>query len=151
MEPRYSITLIRSLLLVAVFVMPPVPTGRKAQASNADEPISIGSVTVNPQANNRRAVLFKGKASDIRVISGADPFGLPTCGQAFTLEDTTGSIEVWYMIKCNQEANAVVVVENDQLLVAATIDAPPATDLKTSKNPDTGFRAMATKLIRAKP
>ncbi len=152
MQRRCSNALRQSALLLTLLIMPLVPNGMSVQASDADKPISIGSITANPQANNRRVVLFKGKANDIRMIDGGT-LGIATCGQAFTLEDETGSIDVWYMIKCHHEdnANVVVVRENDQLLVAATIDASPATDLQTSKSPDTGFRAMATKLVRLKP
>ena len=63
------------------------------------------------------------------------------------------SILVAVMIKCHHEdtVNVVIVGEKDQLLVSATIDASPATDLQTSIKPDTGFRAMAMKLVRLKP
>src|SRR6188768_741324 len=137
MERRCSNTLIRSMLFVALLILSTAPIN--AQASDADKPISIGSITANPQANNRRVVLFKGKAIDIRMITGG-ALGIPTCGQAFTLEDDTGSIDVWYMIKCHHEdhANVVIVGEKDQLLVSATIDASPATDLQTSIK--TGYR-----------
>jgi hypothetical protein len=152
MERRGSSTVIRSILFIALLILPIAPKGIDAQASDADKLISIGSITANPQANNRRVVLFKGKAIDIRMITGG-ALGIPTCGQAFTLEDETGSIDVWYMIKCHHEdhANVVIVGEKDQLLVSATIDASPATDLQTSIKPDTGFRAMVMKLVRLKP
>ena len=152
MERRCSNTLIRSMLFLALLILSTAPKAINAQASDADKPISIGSITANPQANNRRVVLFKGKAIDIRMITGG-ALGIPTCGQAFTLENDTGSIDVWYMIKCHHQdhANVVIVGEKDQLLVSATIDASPATDLQTSIKPDTGFRAMAMKLVRLKP
>src|SRR4026209_2797569 len=142
MERRCSNTLIRSMLFVALLILSTAPIN--AQASDIDKPISIGSITANPQANNRRVVLFKGKAIDIRMITGG-ALGIPTC--------ETGSIDVWYMIKCHHQdhANVVIVGEKDQLLVSATIDASPATDLQTSIKPDTGFRAMAMKLVRLKP
>ena len=152
LELRCANMPIRSMLFIALLILSSAPNGINAQASDADKPVSIGSITANPQANNRRVVLFKGKANDIRMITGG-ALGIPTCGQAFTLEDETGSIDVWYMIKCHHEdtVNVVIVGEKDQLLVSATIDASPATDLQTSIKPDTGFRAMAMKLVRLKP
>ena len=149
MHLRCSITPIRSLVLMTTLVMLAVQAPMNGQASEAEKLISIGSITANPQANNRRIVLFKGKANDIRVINGA-ALGIPICGQAFTLKDETGSIDVWYLIKCHHQDNVFVVVENDQLLVSATIEAEPSTDVQTSKKPDIGFRAMATKLVRLK-
>src|SRR6188508_1910385 len=68
MERRCSNTLIRSMLFVALLILSTAPIN--AQASDIDKPISIGSITANPQANNRRVVLFKGKAIDIRMITG---------------------------------------------------------------------------------
>ncbi len=49
-------------------------------ASAIDDPISIGSITVNPQANNRRAVVLKGTVKEIRDAYGTDPLGFQTCG-----------------------------------------------------------------------
>lgn len=146
-------TFIRYQLVLTVLLIVTVLTGRYAPASAGDDPISIGSITVNPQANNRRAVLFKGMAKNVRAVSGTDSLTSSACGQAFTLEDPTGSIDVWYLIKCRQEENVVIVTENDQILVAATIDAPPVTNMKTSIGigSEPGFRAMATKLIHIKP
>src|SRR5262245_9735880 len=144
-----SVTPIRVLGLMTVLVMLPVQTPSNGRASDAEKPISIGSITANAQANNRRIVLFKGKASDIRPITGA-ALGISACGQTFSLEDETGSIEVWYIIKCHHEGSDFVVIESDQLLVSATIDAAPATDVQISKKPDIGFRAMASKLVRLK-
>ena len=149
MHLGWSLTAARFLVLMITLVMLTVQIPRNGGASEAEKPISIGSITANPLANNRKIVLFQGKANDIRVITGA-ALGIPTCGQAFTLEDETGSIDVFYMIKCHHEDNTFVVVENDQLLVSATIDAAPSTDMHTSKKPDIGFRAMATKLVRLK-
>lgn len=119
-------------------------------ASATDDPISIGSITVNPQANNRRAVVLKGTAKEIRAAHGTDPLGFQTCGQAFTLEDSTGSIDVWYLIKCRQGESVVVVGEGDDAIVHATIDAPPITNIKASTALAAGYRAMATKLVRGK-
>jgi hypothetical protein len=140
---RYQIFL-RLFLFVATFL------GGQTVASAIDDPISIGSITVNPQANNRRAVILKGTVKEIRAAHGTDPIGFQTCGQTFTLEDSTGSIEVWYLIKCRQGESVVVVGEGDQAIVYATIDAPPITNMKTSTGLETGYKAMATKLVRGK-
>src|SRR5690349_2444496 len=117
-----SVTPIRFLVFMTMLVVATAQSPRDGGASDAEKPISIASITANPQANNRRIVLFKGRANDIQKIDGA-ALGIPTCGQTFTLTDETGSIDVWYMIKCHHGDNAVVVAENDQLLVVATIDA----------------------------
>ena len=140
---RYQI-LLRLFLFAATFL------GGQTVASATDDPISIGSITVNPQANNRRAVVLKGTAKEIRAAHGTDPLGFQTCGQAFTLEDSTGSIDVWYLIKCRQGESVVVVGEGDDAIVHATIDAPPITNFKASTALAAGYRAMATKLVRGK-
>lgn len=146
---RCRVTTIRFLMFVTVPVMLTTHIPTNGEASEAEKLITIASITANPLANNRRIVLFKGRANDIRVINGA-ALGIPTCGQAFTLEDETGSIDVFYIIKCHHQDNTIAVSENDQLLVSATIDAAPSADVQSSKKPDIGFRAMATKLVRVK-
>ena len=125
--------------------------GEYSITSAGDDPIPIGSITVNPQANNRRAVVLKGTAKEIRAVTGSDQYGFSACGQAFTLEDATGTIDVWFVIKCHTEGNIVVVAEGDQMIVYAVIDVPPTTNMKTSPQIDPAIRAMATKLVRGKP
>ena len=138
-------------LALILFLFIVIVPGEYCIASAGDDPIPIGSITVNPQANNRRAVVLKGTAKEIRAVSGSDQYGFSACGQAFTLQDPTGTIDVWYVIKCHAEGNIVVVAEGDQMIVYAVIDVPPTTNLKTSPQIDPAIRAMATKLIRGKP
>lgn len=115
-----------------------------------DESISIGSITVNPHESHRRAVTFKGTAKNIRIQNGSDAFGQRTCGQAFDLEDGTGTIEIWYIIKCYTADPPTLAGEGELVIVSATIEAPP-TNIKTSSGKDLGIRAMATKVVRIAP
>jgi len=63
-------------------------------AAPVDEVIPIGSITVNPMANNRRAVILQGKTKTVTTYNGLDSFGRSICGQGFILEDDTGSVDV---------------------------------------------------------
>ena len=138
------------LLHLLVFVA--IAAGQHPHLASAeDQSVPISHITANPQANNRKAVVLKGTATHIRTVNGSDMFANATCGQSFTLEDPTGSIEVWYIIRCSFVETAVVVAENDQLLVRATIDALEGTDVKASTAPKAGFRAMAKEISKLKP
>ncbi len=116
----------------------------------SDEPISIGSITIDPHTNHRRAVILKGTARNIGIQNGRDTFGQRTCGQTFDLEDGTDTIEVWYIIKCHTAEAAILAEEGAQVIVIATIEAPPK-NIRTSSGNDLGVRAMATKIVRIKP
>ena len=48
----------RSLVFLAILL------GGQSQSLAGDEPTSIGSITVSPQANHRRAVVLRGTAKD---------------------------------------------------------------------------------------
>jgi hypothetical protein len=61
-------------------------------AAPADVVIPIGSITINPMANNRRAVILQGKTKTVNAYHGQDSFGRSLCGQGFILEDETGSL-----------------------------------------------------------
>jgi hypothetical protein len=49
-------------------------------AAPADEVIPIGSITINPMANNRRAVILQGKTKNVTAYQGQDSFGRSLCG-----------------------------------------------------------------------
>ena len=63
-------------------------------AAPVDEVTPIGSIVVNPMANNRRAVILKGKTKTLTSYQGRDGFGRYICGQGFILEDDTGALDV---------------------------------------------------------
>jgi hypothetical protein len=44
-------------------------------AAPTDETVLIGSITVNPMANNRRAVTLQGKTRTVTTYNGQDSFG----------------------------------------------------------------------------
>lgn len=69
-------------------------------AAPADEAISIGSITSNPMANNRCAVILQGKTKNVIAYQGQDGFGRSLCGQGFILADDTGSLDVLSLIRC---------------------------------------------------
>lgn len=103
-----------------------------------------------PTAFHRSAVLLRGVVKDIGLVEGKDPFNFPLCGQGFSLEDETGLIEVVYLVKCQGGAETVEYVQNgERIVIEATIDAPP-TNIKSATGSGFGFKAMATKITRAK-
>jgi len=91
-------------------------------AAPADEAIPIGSITINPMANNHRAVILQGKTKTVNAYHGYDSFGRSTCGQGFILADDTGSLDVLYLIRCQANETPVLVGEGERVLVYATID-----------------------------
>ena len=150
-RPHHSCSRLCVYIALVLLLFTVILLGEYSITSAGDDPIPIGSITVNPQANNRRVVVLKGTAKELRALTGQDQYGFSACGQAFTLEDATGTIDVWYVIKCQADGNIVVVAEGDQMIVYAVIDVPPTTNMKTSPQLDSTVRAMATKLVRGKP
>ena len=137
--------------LLHLLILASIAMGQCPALSADDHPVPISTIVANPQASNRKSVVLKGTATEIQSVNGSDVFGGATCGQSFMLEDPTGSLEVWYVIRCSLAETAVKVSEHDELLITATIDALQATDVKASTAPKAGFRAMAkdiTKLRR---
>lgn len=118
-------------------------------AAPADEITSIGSITVNPTANNRRAVILHGKTRSLSIYQGRDGFGQAVCGQGFILEDDTGSLDVLYLVRCHSNEAPTVVVEGERVVVYATIDAA-ASGVKNSEGKELFVKAMATKIVREK-
>ena len=118
-------------------------------AAPADQAIPIGPITINPMANNRRAVILLGKVKDTLAYQGVDSFG-PSLGcQSFILEDETGSLDVLYVIRCHATETPTLVREGDRVVVHATIDIS-ADKIMNSKGKELVFKAMATKIIRDK-
>jgi hypothetical protein len=91
-------------------------------AEPADKAVHIRSITINPMANNRRAVVLLGKAKDTVTYEGVDNLGRSLCGQTFILEDETGSLDVLYLIRCQANEPPVLVGEGERVIVHATID-----------------------------
>ena len=120
-----------------------------AIAAPADEVIPIGSITVNPMANNRRAVILQGKTKRVNTYQGQDSFGRAICGQGFILEDDTGSLDVLYLVRCQANETPVVIVEDERLVVHATIDVT-SDNVKNTEGKELVFKAMATKIVREK-
>ena len=118
-------------------------------AAPADEVIPISTITVNPMANNRRAVILLGKARDSVAYEGADNFGRSLCGQAFILEDETGSLDVLYLFRCHASESPLLVGDGERVIVHATIDVS-SDNIKNKEGKELVFKAMATKIIRGK-
>jgi hypothetical protein len=116
-------------------------------AAPADEVIPISSITINPMANNRRAVTLQGKTKDVSAYQGQDSFGRPICGQGFILADNTGSLDVLYLIRCQASETPVLVGEGEHVVVHATIDVS-SDNVKNTEGKELVFKAMATKIIR---
>lgn len=118
-------------------------------AAPADEAIHIGSITINPMANNRRAVILQGKTKNVNAYQGQDSFGRSLCGQGFILEDETGSLDVLYLIRCQANETPVLVGEGERVVVHATIDVS-SDNVKNTEGKELVFKAMATKIIQGK-
>ena len=118
-------------------------------AEPADGVISIGSITINPMANNRRAVIFQGRAKDVEAYEGKDSYGRSVCGQGFMLEDETGSLDVLYLIRCQPNETPPLIGEGERVVVHATIDVSPD-NVKNREGRELRFKAMATKIIRGR-
>ena len=118
-------------------------------AEPADAVISIGSITINPMANNRRAVILQGRAKDVAAYQGQDSLGRSLCGQGFVLEDETGSLDVLYLIRCQANETPLLVGEGERVVVHATIDVS-SDNVKNREGRELTFKAMATKIIRGR-
>ena len=118
-------------------------------AAPVDEVIPIGSITVNPMANNRRAVILQGKTKTVTPYNGLDSFGRSICGQGFILEDDTGSLDVLYLVRCQANETPQLIVEGERILVHATIDVA-SDNVKNTEGKELLFKAMATKIVRGK-
>jgi hypothetical protein len=118
-------------------------------AAPADQAIPIGSITINPMANNRRAVILLGKVKDTLAYQGVDSLGRLLCGQSFILEDETGSLDVLYLIRCQANDPPVLIGDGERVIVQATIDVS-SDNVKNKEGKELVFKAMATKIIRDK-
>ena len=118
-------------------------------AAPADEVSPIGSITINPKANNRRAVILQGKTKNVTAYQGEDSFGRSLCGQGFILEDETGSLDVLHLIRCQANETPLLVGEGERVVVHATIDVS-FDNVKNAEGKELMFKAMATKIIRGK-
>ena len=118
-------------------------------AAPADEAIPIGSITINPMANNRRAVILQGKTKTVNAYKGQDSFGRSLCGQGFILADETGSLDVLYLIRCQANETSILVGEGERVVVHAIIDVS-SDNVKNAEGKELVFKAMATKIIREK-
>ena len=116
-------------------------------ASPVDGVTPISSITINPMANNRRAVILQGKAKSVEAYEGQDNFGRALCGQGFILADDTGSLDVLYLIRCNSTEPPVLVREDEHVVVHATIDVS-SDKVMNREGRELVFKAMATKIIR---
>ena len=120
-----------------------------AVAAPIDEVIPIGSITVNPMANNRRAVVLKGKAKTVNGYQGQDSLGYSICGQGFILEDDSGSLDVLYLVRCQGNETPTAIGEGERVVVFATIDVS-SSSVKNSEGKELLVKAMATKIVRDK-
>jgi hypothetical protein len=118
-------------------------------AAPADEVIPIGSIIINPKANNRRAVILQGKTKNVTAYQGQDSFGRSLCGQGFILADETGSLDVLYLIRCQANETPVLVGEGERVVVHATIDVS-FDNVKNAEGKELVFKAVATKIILEK-
>ena len=118
-------------------------------AAPADEVIPIGSITINPMANNRRTVILQGKTKNVSAYQGQDSFGRSLCGQGFILADETGSLDVLYLIRCQANETPVLVSEGERVVIHATIDVL-FDNVRNPEGKELVFKAMATQIIRGK-
>ena len=123
-----------------------------SMAISADESVtSVGTVLVNPVSFHRKPVMVQGLAKEVATYERKVLLGREQCGQEFKLEDETGVMDVVWKAWCqNGEEKAVFVAPGDRITVHATIEAPPG-NVKNASGSDFGFKAVATKIVRATP
>jgi hypothetical protein len=116
----------------------------------AEEVTPIASILLNPTSYHRRPVILQGIAKEVSEYDGRDFINQPQCSQGFTLEDDTGAIKVVSMSKCQAgDERAVMLGEGDRVLIHATIEAPPD-NFKDARGSLFDYKALATKVTRAK-
>jgi hypothetical protein len=135
----------RTMIRYAVVLLALFGTGTQSQA--ADVITSVQHILSNPSAYHRHIVVLSGRLKLTAQWEGKDNVGMPTCGPIFTLEDDTGQISVYYIIRCDeQELQKMTAMAGSKAIVYATIDAITVT--MNTDGSSSHIRAMATKIQR---
>jgi hypothetical protein len=69
----------------------------------ADQIIPIEEILSNPAGFHRKVVRIQGKAHVVGTRSGRNVAVQSLCGQDFDLEDSTGTIRVVYLVRCQDD------------------------------------------------
>lgn len=121
--------------------------GASLQSSAADEITSVQNVLSNPSAFHRHDVVLKGELKLVAHWEGKTAVGARTCGPIFKLDDDTGEIPVFYIIRCDEnEVSRVSAMAGGRAIVYATIDFGTVTI--NADGSESRIRAMATKIQR---
>ncbi len=96
---------------------------------HAEEPVAIGTILKQPESYNLRVVTLQGTVRNVRPF---EPYFAPFAGQGgrcygaytFTLEDASGSIEVFHPALCAPPIQVPEVPEGDKAMIEAQILGP---------------------------
>lgn len=92
----------------------------------AEEVTPVQEVLSNPAKFHRHVVVLNGALKLVGRWEGKDVVGIPTCGSIFKLEDDTGAIPIFYIIRCDpQEAARISAMGGGRAIVSATIQSDP--------------------------
>jgi hypothetical protein len=117
----------------------------------ADTLIPIGEIISNPAGFHRKLVRIQGRVHAIGTRSGRDVTAQSLCGQDFDLEDSTGTIRVVYLVRCQEDASKTEPARDGMVMqVEALIEAPPA-NVKSSSGSEFTVTALARQILPASP
>jgi hypothetical protein len=117
----------------------------------ADQIIPIGEILSNPAGFHRKVVRMQGRVHAIGTRSGRDVTAQSLCGQDFDLEDSTGTIRVVYLVRCQADAAKTEPARDGMVLqVEALIEAPSA-NVKSSSGSEFTVTALARQILPASP
>jgi hypothetical protein len=111
------------------------------------EILQIKSVVSDPTAYHRRTVKLQGK---VKNLAKADASNQTSCNQDFTLEDETGAIPVYYIVRCEISGQkAIQLLEGEQVIVEGSVEALSG-NVHSSDGKSFGSAVMASRIIRPK-
>lgn len=117
----------------------------------ADQIIPIEKILSNPTGFHRKVVRIQGKVHVIGTRSGRNVAVQSLCGQDFDLEDSTGTIRVVYLVRCQEDESLTQPARHGMVMqVEALIEAPPD-NVKSSSGSDFTATALARKILPAAP
>jgi hypothetical protein len=95
-------------------------------SSAAEEVTPVQEVLSNPAKFHRHVVVLQGALKLVGRWEGKDVVGIPTCGSIFKLQDDTGEIPIFYIIRCDpQEEGRIAGMGGGRVTVSATIQSDP--------------------------
>ncbi|MDH4185818.1 MAG: hypothetical protein OEV08_02360 [Nitrospira sp.] len=93
----------------------------------SEEPVTpIDSLLINPQAIHRKTFKIEGMTKDVAMHSGIEGGSKkPLCGAECKLQDSTGTIDVQYIVRCQAgDKQPFTVVAGQRVVVEGNMEAP---------------------------